>query len=117
MYFHTTALTVRNISKVLEGVEWERLCRILDISDSKREELEVSLPSDDQRREGTIKWWITTDPLASWRRIVDQLYRWWGFTNEELALGDMLRHCCEELTGMCIHHTMIMVIRRVCRVM
>ena len=99
MYLNTTAFTVKDVSKMLEGIDWERLCHILDISVRKRKELTASFASDEERREGTIQWWITADPLASWRRVVDQLYRWWGVTDEELAIGDRLRHYCEGLTG------------------
>lgn len=104
MYFNATALNVTNVSKVLEGVKWGKLCDILGISGSKRDELAASVPSSDQRTETAIKWWIITDPLASWMRLVDQLYSW-RTGDEEHAIGDGLRHYCEELTGMCIHTT------------
>ena len=104
MYSNATALTVTNVSKALEGLDWRRLCRILHVYDSKREELESLYPIEEQRREAAISWWITTDPLASWRRLVDQLYGP-GYGNEEHAIGDKLRHYCEEQTGMCIHTT------------
>ena len=79
---------------------WDTLCDILYISDTKRREL-----TEEQHRENAIQWWITTDPLASWRRLLDQLYTWGHIRNDEqlLAVGDRLRLYCEELTGMCIH--------------
>ena len=95
-----TALTVTNVAKVLETIKWRILCRILDIANSKRVELEVSFPDIEECREKAIRWWITTDPLASWRRIVDHLYRW-GSTDEK-AIGDRISHYSEELTGMLI---------------
>ena len=106
MYFNAIALTITNVSKVLEEVKWEKLCYILEIFGSKRDELE-DFPNTDQCREGAMKFWITTDPLASWRRLVQQLYQWGFIYNDEevLAIGDKLRHCCAELTGMCIHNT------------
>ena len=100
VYFNATAFTLTNVYKVLEGVDWERVCGILDIYGSKQRELEASFPDTERRREEAIKFWMTNDPLASWRRLVDQLYRW-----NEYALGDRVRHYCKDLTGMCIHTT------------
>ena len=100
VYFNVTALTVTNVSIMFEGMDLERLCDILDISPSKRRELEASFSYIEQQREGAIKFWITTDPLASWRRIVDRIYVW-GY-GDERAIGDRLRHHCKELTGMCV---------------
>ena len=103
VYFNVAALTFTNVSDVLKGIKWRILCRLLDISHSKRGELEASIPSIEQRRDRAIQQWITTDPLASWRRIVDHIYRW-GSTDEK-AIGDKIRHYCAELTGMCINTT------------
>ena len=101
--FNSAALTVTNVAKALKEIKWRRLCRLLDISDSKRGELEVSCPGIELCRERAIQWWITTDPLASWRRIVDHLYRW-GSTDEK-SIGDGIRHYCEDISGMCINTT------------
>ena len=95
MCFNAAALTL-NISRVLEGVDWKRLCKILWISDRKCDELTSSFPDTERRREEAIKFWMTNDPLASWRKLVDQLYMW-----DEETLGDSVRHYCEDLTGMC----------------
>ena len=106
MYFNATALTLTNISKVLEGVDWETLCQILEISNRKRDELASLFPDTDQREEA-IKFWMTSDPIASWRRLVNQLYSW-GQSSEYkdlLPIADSVRHYCKDLTGMCIHIT------------
>ena len=42
--------------------------------------------------------WLLRDPLASWRRLVDQLYDE-GF-NEYQSEADSILHYAEELTGM-----------------
>ena len=102
MYFNTvTAFTVSKVSKVLEVVAWGTLCNILCVPGSKRQELEALFASDECRREEAIKWWIMTDPLAGWRRLVHELYRW---SANECAIGDKIRHYCEELNGMCTIH-------------
>ena len=107
VYVNATALTTHNVSKVLKGVDWKRVCGILLISDDKREELAASFPNTGQRREEAIKFWITSDPLASWRRLVDGLYGLGGLSGHKhlLPIADGLRHCCEKLTGMCIFTT------------
>ena len=46
--------------------------------------------------------WLLRDPLASWRRLIDQLYVW-----GEAERTDSILHYTEELTGM--YMTMIMI--------
>ena len=98
MYFNATALTVNNVMKVVEEVEWRTLCdRILRVPSSKEQEIENECSTDKDRKISSIKWWIMNDPLASWRRITDQLYR-----HREDTIADKIRHYCEDVTGMCV---------------
>ena len=46
--------------------------------------------------------WLLRDPLASWRRVIDQVYRW-----DEAERADSILHYAEELTGM--YMIMIMI--------
>ena len=85
---------------MLEAVDWGTLCDILGIYDDKMSELKDTYPEERVRIERAINFWLTNDPLASWRRVVQGLY-----DEGEDALGDSLRHWCEDLTGMCVHTT------------
>ena len=77
------------------------LCDILHIPLSKRQEIEQESSSDDQQSIIAIKWWLLTDPLASWRGIVHALYDMFGCVDLNLdTVGDRIRHYTEELTGM-----------------
>ena len=77
---------------------------MLDIPASKSAELKASFLNDDQRKGGAIQLWITTDPLASWRRLVRNLYVHGYYHAQLLAIGDKIRLYCEEKIGMCIHN-------------
>ena len=98
MYFNATALTVNNVVKVVEEVEWDTLCYdILHVPSSKRREIENECSTDKDRKTSGVKWWITNDPLASWRRLTDRLYNC-----REDTIADKIRHYCEDVTGMCV---------------
>ena len=68
---------------------------VLYIPDNKRDELEREYPNVEQRIEATVRFWLLTDPLASWRRIIQQLDFWDKHVN-----ADRIRHYAEELPGM-----------------
>ena len=44
--------------------------------------------------------WLLRDPLASWRRIIDELYKMELLDAKYRTLGDSILHYAEELTGM-----------------
>ena len=46
--------------------------------------------------------WLLRDPLASWRRLIDQVYGWY-----KAERADSILHYAEELTGM--YMIMIMI--------
>ena len=97
MCFNATALTVNNVVKVVEEVRWGTLCGMLHVPYSKEQEIVNECSTDKDRKTSGVKWWITNDPLASWRRITDQLY-----TFRKDTIADKIRHYCEDVTGMCV---------------
>ena len=98
MYFNATALIVNNVVKVVEEVEWGRLCDcILHVPSSKQREIENECSTDKDQKISAVKWWIMNDPLASWRRLTEQLYTYGVDT-----IADKIRHYCEDVTGMCV---------------
>ena len=96
---HAKALTVENIRRAVQGLEWRRLGKVLFIPDSKLDEIAEEYPTDQQCEAAVIHYWILHDPLASWRRLSSHLY--WG--NEP----DQAKRIChvEELTGMYMYMT------------
>ena len=55
----------------------------------------MQFSSDDDRVRAGVREWLLRDPLASWRRIIDQLY-----IHNEAERADGILHYAEELTGM-----------------
>ena len=95
-HFNATALTVTNITNTLAGLDWWIICpNILDLPSSKCDEIEKQFSSDEERVEAAVREWLLRDPLASWRRLIDQLYVYGEFDR-----ADSILHYAEELTGM-----------------
>ena len=88
------ALTVANIRRVVQGLEWRRLGGVLFIPDSILDEISKEHRADDQREAAMIHYWLLHDPLASWRRLIDHLH-WWS----EDGHANRIYHYAEELTG------------------
>ena len=98
-HFHTiafAALTVANIRRVVQELEWRRLGGVLRIPPSILDEISKEHRADDQREAAVIHYWLLHDPLVSWRRLIDQLH--WG---GEDGLANRISHYAEELTGTC----------------
>ena len=90
------ALTVANIRRVVQGLEWRRLGNNkLSIPGSILDAISKEHSADDQREAAMIHYWLLHDPLASWRRLIDQLHR-----GSEDDLANRIYHYAEELTGM-----------------
>ena len=92
---HIAGLTVDNVRKALHGIHWREVGKMLFIPNSKFREIEGEYRSDEEREVAVIRYWILRDPLASWRRIIDQLENW-GKHDHAITLY----HYREELTGM-----------------
>ena len=98
-------LTTSNVLAVVREVkrwwgEWESLPLTywLHIPESKQKEIMANFPDEMDQKQQAISYWINTDPLASWRRLIVAL-DWMG----ETELADSIRSNAEPLTGMCIH--------------
>ena len=95
-YFDATALTVKNITNTLAGIDWWTIgYHILHFPSSKYYEIQARCPTDEERVAAAVREWLLRDPLASWRRIIDQLY-----LQRRDTLADSILHYAEELTGM-----------------
>ena len=75
---------------------------IFNLPLSKQGEITKQFSSDDDRVRAGVREWLLRDPIASWRRLVDQLYR-----VDEVERADSIVHYAEELTGM--YMIMIMI--------
>ena len=92
-----------NITTVLRGIDWGKVGQlILDLPDSKYVEITKQFSSDDDRVRAGVREWLLRDPIASWRRLVNQLY-----IRDESERADSIVHYTEELTGM--YMIMIMI--------
>ena len=99
-------LTTSNVLAVVREVErwWGivegigSLTSCLCIPESKEKEIMANFPDEMDQKQQAISYWINTDPLASWRRLVIALD---GV--EETELADSIRSNFEPLTGMCVH--------------
>ena len=95
MSLHAKALTVENIRRAVQGLDLITLYCLLWIPFSKQGEISRGCQTDSEREAAVIRYWLTMDPLASYRRLINQLYEY-----GELDRADRIRHYAEELTGM-----------------
>ena len=105
MSLHVKVLTVESIKRTVQGLKWRRLGDVLHIPSSKLHEIGKKYPTNQQCEAAVIRYWILHDPLASWRRLADQLY--W---HNEPDLANRICHYAEELTGndtMCVYYNII----------
>ena len=84
---------------------WNRLegnwCKyILGLPGSKCDEIYSQYSTEEERARAVVREWLLRDPLASWRRIIDELYHC-GETKYDI-LGDSILHYAEDLIGMYI---------------
>ena len=66
----------------------------LYIPESKLNEIRHNFPDEMDQKKQMIVYWINTDPLASWRRLITTLDKM-----EETELADSIRSNAEPLTG------------------
>ena len=67
----------------------------LYIPGSKQNEIRHNFPDEMDQKKQIIVYWINTDPLASWRRLITALDM-----IMETELADSMRSNAEPLTGM-----------------
>ena len=84
---------VREVRVWWGSVSWS-LARWLFIPESKQDEIRRVFPDEMDQKKQSISYWINTDPLASWRRLIAALD---GM--EETELADSIRSNAEPLTG------------------
>ena len=97
--FNATALTVNNVTNTLAGIDWRRIGEyILRLPGSKCDEISSQCLTDEERAEAVVREWLLRDPLASWRRIINELYLCVEATYH--TLGDSILDYAEELIGM-----------------
>ena len=98
-------LTTSNVLAVVRKVEiwWGSgqesgsLTKQLSIPESKQREIKANFPDELDQKKEAISYWINTDPLASWRRLIIALDMM-----RETELANSIRSNAEPLTGMCI---------------
>ena len=103
-----SALTVDNILRELKDVSWQTLSNEKELSDgtigvfgvlhlhkSQRHKIEAEYSTDDERRTAAVRYWLASDPYASWKKLIGQLHFF-----EEHAIAKQIIHYAEKLTGM-----------------
>ena len=84
------------MKKVIHGLEWKTKLgsQVLGVPPSKLDEIGHEYPTDEERESAVVLYWMSHDPLASWRRLIRELY-----SSEENKRADSILHYAEELTG------------------
>ncbi|CAI8033890.1 hypothetical protein GBAR_LOCUS19112 [Geodia barretti] len=84
---------VREVKRWWGGWKSGSLTRWLHIPESKQREIKANFPEEMDQKKLAISYWINTDPLASWRRLIFALD--WMVETE---LADSIRSNAEPLT-------------------
>ena len=86
-----------NVMRAVREVErWWGLGALADrlfIPRSKQDEIMRNFPDEMEQKRQAISYWINTDPLASWRRLITAL------GGLETKVADSIRSNAEPLTG------------------
>ena len=85
---------VREVKKWWGGIGSLSLTYFLYIPESKQKEIRQKFADDMEQKKQSICYWINTDPLAGWRRLITALD---GMRKAHLA--DSIRPNAEPLTG------------------
>ena len=102
-YMTGVPLTTSNVLAVVRKVKrWggqgsRSLTYLLFIPESKQDEIKANFPDELDQKKEAISYWINTDPLASWRRLIIALVKM-----GETELANSIKSNAEPLTGMCI---------------
>lgn len=96
--FPGVPLTPSNVMRVVSEVrKWwggDSLAYWLYIPESKQEEIQQNFPDKIEQKKQSLSYWINTDPLASWVRIITALDKM-----GETQLADSIRHNAEPSPG------------------
>ena len=104
-----TALTADNVLRELKNVSWQTLANDKQLSNgtttmlngvlwlpaSQRHKIESEYSTEDQQKKAAVQFWLSSDPHASWRRLITQLDKF-----EEDAVAKQIHCYAEKLTGM-----------------
>ena len=92
------AFTSSNVLRAVRIVEnwWGEygLGHWLSISEEKRKEIQLMHLDPDEQRRQLILYWMTIDPLASWRRLIGRLDRM-----RQSPVADNIRDFAEPLAA------------------
>ena len=103
-----SALIVDNILRELKDVSWQILSNdkklssgifgafgVLQLPKSQWRKIEAEYSTEDERKTAAVRYWLASDPYASWRRLIRQLHFF-----EEHAMAKQILCYAEKLTGM-----------------
>ena len=103
-----SALTVDNVLRELKDVSWQTLSNEKRLSESKtihfgvlrlpksqRLKIEAEYSTEDEQRTAAVRYWLASDPYASWRRLIIRLD-----DLEEHAVAKQILRYAEKQTGM-----------------
>ena len=104
-----SAVTVDNVLRELKDVSWQTLSNMKQLSDgattalggvlqlpkSQWRKIEAEYSTEDERKTTAVRYWLASDPYASWRRLIRQLHFF-----EEHAVAKQILCYAEKLTGM-----------------
>ena len=91
------AVTPSNVLRAVRVERWWEeggLRDYLYIPESKEDEFRQNFPDEMDQKKQSMTYWINTDPLASWRRLINQLDQ-----IRETKVADSIRSNAEPLTG------------------
>ena len=102
-------LTPSNVMRALRELEegkWVEggLGDWLHIPTSKRGEIRRNFPNTIDQKKQCIYYWMQKDPLATWRRLINALYRM-----GQTKLADSIKSNAEPLTGIQCNYTCTML--------
>ena len=89
------AFTCSNVLTAVKTMEsLQGLGAWLHIPDEKREEIQHVYSDPEEQKRQLILYWMSTDPLASWRRLITQLD-----AMSESPVADAIRDFAEPLAA------------------
>ena len=103
-----SALTVDNVLRELKDVSWRTLSNskklsdgslflfgVLQLPESQQHKIEAEYSTEDERKTAAVRYWLASDPYASWRRLIIRLHNF-----EEYAVAEQILRYAEKLRGM-----------------
>ena len=82
------SLTLPNVLAAVRTVDVGTLGIVLEVPNTKRDEVKQQSASDEERREGLVKYYVDTAPNASWENLGGELL----YEGEDAAMEDVKVH-------------------------